>query len=411
MVAIDASVHSATVKQIQAEVDLIHESDISVNVSQRGAKGLVEFLVDGHENTVWEPGRAKSSVITLKLQPAAHAHRCDIAFKRVGREYKKACEARITANHNEVERFLVDPDVQPHHDITLTGEGEQSLALEFASMGKPQGCRYFGVAEIVLTGTLGDGERLAYAFPQVLIGSEQPNFDEQPKTLKPIWKAAPFVTLKALCEAQTKLTAKAASQADPGDPYPPTSYCTDKGLIKPTKGELEAPFQHVHRVRVGEANSNSPELFFVQTTRGWYPANVVLAPGITNDLGGAYSKTEVDSLETRDGRLWIELTRHEALVGAFNDPYDVTGRLIVVCTLSERLDCRLGVTAFGTVGKSWATALYMQSGKVPFHPTQWRWTRNASVTSSGSLRFSQCEDASGSSVVCEANDAERLFPH
>jgi len=404
---------AAAVERNQPEIDLLHESDVSIAVSQMGSAGLAEYLVDGREETIWKPGPARTNIVTVKLPSAAQARKFGVTFTRTKSKEKVNCEGRIALGEKEIEQFSVDPDAQPRHDVTLPSEGGDVLTLALGPAGAKQSerCRNFGIAEFYLTGRLESANVIAHAIPQVQIGSEQPNFDEQPSTLKPIWKAAPFSTLKALCDAQTKLTAKAASEADPGDPYPATSYCTDRGPIKPTQGELEAPFQHVHRVQVGEAQSNSPELFFVQTTRGWYPANVVLTSGITSDLGGSYSKTEVDSLRTQDGRLWIDLTRHEALVGAFNGPFDVAGKLTIVCSLEEHLSCKQGVTAFGEVGKSWAMAEYMHSGKVPFHPAQWRWQRKATVTPSGRLRFSPCEDAAGSAVACEATGLSRLFPH
>jgi hypothetical protein len=275
--------------------------------------------------------------------------------------------------------------------------------------GKP--CANLQLAELTLDGELPVEQRLTWGVPEVFLGDQQPDFRFEPKTLATLWKRGRFESLTEFCEAQKKLTAPAAAKADPSQPAQPSSYCTPRNVLAPTK-PLTEPFLKVHDVEVGEDSPNSPRLLVMETTRGWYPANVAFDAGTYDDRAATIYSAQLSLLATREGRLWIAFTRRRADFFGYTgvEAYDAVAEFTFVCSLGERLYCHRAVTAFGETGPSWSNSVRLQeTPRLPFHPQRWNWRRPVSVGPTGNLRFGRCLDANDQNVPCHVADMNHLL--
>jgi hypothetical protein len=219
-----------------------------------------------------------------------------------------------------------------------------------------------------------------------------------------LWKQGPFESLSALCNAQKRLTAAAAAQADPNQPASPSSYCEDKGRLTPTR-PFDPPYVSVHHLEVGETNGDAPKLWVAETTRGFFPASITLDAGTYDDRAATAYAQQISRLETRNGRLWLVLTRRRADFHGYSDvkPFDAVAELTFVCSLGEKLECHRAISAYGETGPSWSRDVWLNGPRAsspPFHPKPWLFTREVTVLPSGALRLGPCLDVSGNRVAC-----------
>lgn len=388
-------------------VDLLHESDIALRLSEAGVDYFPEYLVDGREETSWHPAMIRpNATVDIQVPAGAVAQSLSIQVMTPKSKPKGSCDLRQYQDEQE----------QAHATLTLekkttvtwpVNAATRRVRLEF----RGKSCAHLRVTELSLDGTMLAAQRLAWGTPEVLLGERQPDFRFEPKSLEKLWLRGRFESMSALCKAQMQLTAAAAANADPDQPAQPSSYCTPKAVLAPTK-PLTEPFLKVHDVEVGEKSANSPHLLVAETTRGFYPANVALDAGTYDDRAATIYAQQLTSLETRDARLWLTFTRRRADFQGFPgvEPFDAVAEFTFVCSLNERLDCRRAITAFGETGPSWSDARRMQEAPVaPFSPKTWNWRRRASLAPSGALRFEACLDATEQSVPCNTQSLKHLL--
>jgi hypothetical protein len=388
-------------------VDLLHESDITLRASEAGVDYFPDYLVDGREETAWHPAMVRpSATVDIQMPTGAVAKNLSIKVMAPKSKPKGSCDLRQYQDEQE----------QAHATLTFdknatvawpVNAGTRRVRLEF----RGKSCAHLRVTELSLDGTMPAAQRLAWGVPEVLLGERQPDFRFEPKSLAALWLRGQFESMSALCKAQMQLTATAAAKADPSQPAQPSSYCTPKAVLAPTK-PLSEPFLKVHDVEVGEESANSPHLLVVETPRGFYPANVALAAGTYDDRAATAYSQRVTGLETRDARLWLTLTRRRADFLGYPgvEPFDDVAEFTFVCSLNERLDCHRAITAYGETGPSWSRAVWMQETPVPpFSPKTWNWRRKTGVAPSGGLRFEACLDAQERNVPCHTQNLKHLL--
>jgi hypothetical protein len=388
-------------------VDLIHESDVEIHVSEAGVEYMPEYLVDGREETAWHPAMVRQSAsITVHLPSHATAHSLEFTVRVPKSRPNTTCEARWFTDDHQQGTLAVTFDRDSLNRCPLGATGRR-IRLEF----RGQACAHLRLTELSLRGLVPAANRLEWATPEVLLGDTQPDFRFEPKSLEPLWKQGGFESLAKLCAAQVKLTAAAAAKAEPDQPAQPSSYCTPEQTLQPTK-PLAEPFLAVRTVTVGEASPNHPRLLFVSTTRGWYPINFAYDAGTYDDRAATIYATEPSVVETREGRLWLAFTRRRADffgysgVAAFNAVAEFT----YVCSLNERLACHRAVTAFGESNDAWTSAIRIgEKPRVPFQPNPWTWRRKVTVGPSGNLRFGPCFDPQNKSVPCSTENMDHLL--
>lgn len=406
------SAAAVTTPPLASSIDLIHESEVVVRVSEAGVDYMPENLVDGSVETTWHPAMNRPTAeITIELPEGVEAEQATVSLALTTSQAKSLSNCKT--------RWLEDGADKGAPPFTLGSDGAKEwnvsgtarkLQLEFSG----KACANLRLAELGLKGKAPTEKRLPYGIPEVLLGNTQPDFRFEPPSLGPLWKKGRFASLSEACKAQMALTARAAAEAEPDQPSAPVSACKDAGILHPAK-PLAEPFRSVHQVEVGETTGNTPLFLFVETTRGWFPANLSLNHGTYDDRAATTYAFRLASLDTRDGRLWLSITRRRADFFGYPGvaPYDVVAELTYVCTLGERLLCHRAVTAFGEKGPSWSRAAWENGSSdpksPPFHPNPWSWTRSVSVSASGMLRFGRCVDSEGHDTPCRVEAMGHLL--
>jgi len=126
------------------------------------------------------------------------------------------CEARLLAGTRELARFDIDPGREPQESVSL-GAAAAGVPLRW-EFGSEKGASKTDVRRwgrrATLQGNLLSSHTMRTAFQKFsgrLIATEFPATTEDPRGHL---EQSPFPTLRALCDAQTRLTAPLAAKSD-----------------------------------------------------------------------------------------------------------------------------------------------------------------------------------------------------
>ncbi len=378
-------------------VDLIHRASVGLELSS----GTVGFpytsdIADGRVESSWHPdAKDPAPYIDIALPDRARPEDLSLALA------KPVPDCRVRVSQGEVLLCDLTTAKQPSIRCDIGhGIATRPLRVAFAcGAGTPA----LAVAEVNLHGRIPTSELLPQADPVVEIHDDRENAIEGlPPSIRAIWQKAPFASLAALCEAQMAEMRPLVAASSHDNAYAPSASCRSFGAVRPEGGGLRAPFRRVFRVTVGEDEGAQPTLLVAETDTGWYPASALYESGEMSDLAGSCDGTELDSLQMVGDEIWLVVTRHRALVGAFLNPYNETGQILITCRLSDKLRCRQLVIGYGEKDGSWAWARYMRVTAAPFHPERWMWTRSVALDERSRLRLGPCVDSHGAAVECKA---------